>query len=153
MPRARSSRATRSRCRLVIWASSSSVATSAVKLRSNWGRELPGEFQALDYFLSHLPLLGLPDSILIHLRPHPSDAPGKYHDWVAENSTLNVKMDDSLNIARSIGCSSWVAGCESYALVLALLAGRKTYCTLPPWAPPCRLPHKGLIYLRKQDVD
>ena len=119
-------------------------------MRSNWGRDMPGEFQALDYFLSQLPQLDFPASIHIRLRPHPSDAPGKYHDWVAEHSALNIQMDNSLNIAQSIGCSSWVAGCESFALVLALRAGRKTYCTLPPWAPACRLPHNGLVFINKQ---
>lgn len=118
-------------------------------IREDWGGDIPGEFQALDYFISCLPHLGLPSGTVIRLRPHPSDSPGKYNNWISRHSTLNIQMDESLSIAKSMGRSSWVAGCESFALTLALMAGRKVYCTLPPLAPPCQLPHQGLIHLRK----
>jgi len=118
-------------------------------IRSDWGRGSPGEFQALDYFVSHLPGLDLPSATVIRLRPHPSDAPGKYNNWIARHPTLNIQLDDSLSITESLGRASWVVGCESFALVLALMAGRKVYCTLPPWAPACRLPHSGLIHIGK----
>lgn len=119
-------------------------------IRDDWGRGIPGEFQALDYFVSHLPNLGLPSGTIIRLRPHPSDASGKYDKWIANHSNLNLQLDDALHITESLGRASWVAGCESFALVLGLMAGRKCYCTLPPWAPACRLPHRGLIPIRKQ---
>ena len=45
-------------------------------VRNDWGRGTPGEFQALDYFVSRLPSLGLPSTAVICLRPHPSDVPG-----------------------------------------------------------------------------
>lgn len=122
-------------------------------IRSDWGRGTQGEFQALEYFVSHLPMLGLPTETVIRLRPHPSDVPGKYNSWVAMHSTLNIQMDDSINIAQSLGRSTWVAGCESFALVLGLMAGRKVFCTLPPWAPACRLPHRGLLHIGKQGQD
>lgn len=115
--------------------------------RNDWGRGIPGEFQALDYFVRHLPNLGLPSGTIIRLRPHPSDTRGKYDDWIAGHPNLNIQQDVSLNITKSLGRASWVAGCESFALVLGLMAGRKCYCTLPPWAPACRLPHRGLVSL------
>ncbi|RLA43497.1 MAG: hypothetical protein DRR42_21650 [Gammaproteobacteria bacterium] len=118
--------------------------------RSDWGRETLGEFQALDYFVSHLPQLQLPLDTVIRLRLHPSENHEKYDEWVAAHPTLNIKLDETFNITQSMGRSSWVAGCESFALVLALMAGRIVYCALPPWAPACRLPHQGLIHLRKQ---
>ena len=118
-------------------------------IRKGWGSgDTPGEFQALDYFVSHLPRLGLPSATIIRLRPHPSDADGKYDEWIARHPDLNLQLDDSLTITDSLGRSAWVAGCESFALVLALMAGRKVYCTLPPWAPGCRLPQKGIVSLR-----
>ncbi len=118
-------------------------------IRNDWGRGIPGEFQALDYFVSHLPNLDLPPATLIRLRPHPSDASGKYDDWIALHPNLNIQLDNALSITESLGRSSCVAGCESFVLVLALMAGRKCYCTLPPWAPVCRLPHRGLIPIGK----
>jgi len=118
-------------------------------IRSKWGRNIPGEFQALDYFISKFPQLGIPEETVICLRPHPSDLEGKYNDWIKLHSNMNIKVDDSISITESLGRAAWVAGCESFVLVLALMAGRTVYCTLPPWAPICRLPHSGLIQLRE----
>lgn len=119
-------------------------------IRAKWsGSDNPGEFAALDYFMTRLELLGPPTALRIRLRPHPSDAPGKYDAWLARQSGLNVALDQFGSLAHAIGQSEWVAGCETMALVVALAAGRKVVCTLPPAAPPCRLPHSGLLHLRK----
>lgn len=116
-------------------------------MRSNWGRGDQGEFQALDYMLGHLPLLKLPEDTVIKLRPHPSDPPGKYDDYLARQFGQRIEMDQD-SLLESLSSAKWVAGCESFALTLALRAGRTVFCTLPPWAPACRLPHAGLIHLK-----
>lgn len=116
--------------------------------RSDWGRDRPGEFQALDYMIEKLPTMSLPKDLRILLRPHPSEDSEKYLDWVAQQTDLNVALDNSPTLADAISHSHWVAGCESYALVVALASGRPVYCTLPPWAPACRLPHDGLIQVK-----
>lgn len=118
-------------------------------MRTDWGRGEGGEFQALDYFVSKLPCLNLPAEIVIRLRPHPSDPKGKYDAWIAMHPELNILVDHSLQMSEALSRARWVAGCESFALVIALGAGRQVYCTLPPWAPACRLPHHGLIHLNK----
>ena len=118
-------------------------------IRSNWGRDTLGEFQALEYFISKFPQLGICEETVICLRPHPSDLEGKYNDWIESHSDMNIKLDDEIGITESLGRATWVAGCESFALVLALMAGRTVYCALPPWAPVCRLPHSGIIQLRE----
>lgn len=115
--------------------------------RSEWGRDCAGEFQGLDYFMQHYSRLGIPDDTPIRLRPHPSDPEGKYAEWLRSCRRSNMSVDATTPLAHAIGRASWVAGCESFALVLALMAGRKVFCTLPPWAPPCRLPHEGLIHV------
>ena len=121
-------------------------------MRDDWGRGKAGEFQALDYFVSRLPELELPADTVIRLRLHPSEASGKYSEWVHMHSTLDIRMDDADNLGQAIGVSTWLAGCETSALALGLMAGRKVYCTLPPWAPVCQLPHQGLIHLALQDL-
>jgi hypothetical protein len=118
-------------------------------IRADWGGKLAGEFQALDYFVTCLPKLGLQEEAVIRLRPHPSDEPGKYDAWISRHPCLRIHLDSSLSIANSLGRATWVAGCETFALTLGLAAGRTTYCTLPPWAPACRLPHAGLVQLRQ----
>lgn len=115
--------------------------------RSHWGRSIPGEFQALDYWLEHFDELELPRSVPIRLRPHPSEPPGKYDEWLKRHSGFDLELDDSDNLSKAIGRASVVAGCQSYAMVVALAAGRKVICSLPPWAPICALPQSGVIQL------
>ena len=117
--------------------------------RTVWGRDRPGEFQALDYFVQKFPVLELPKDAVVRLRPHPSDWVGKYDEWLKSNASFSASLDVSLDIAESIGRASWVVGCESFALVLGLMSGRTVYCSLPPSAPVCRLPHKGIISLKE----
>jgi len=116
--------------------------------RSDWGRGRPGEFQALDYFFDLLPQLDLPSGLSIVLRPHPSDPVGKYDSWLAGRPGLPARIETDGDIDAAIGSARWVAGCESFALVLALASERQVFCTLPPWAPACRLPHAGLHHLK-----
>ncbi|OGT94679.1 MAG: hypothetical protein A2286_00425 [Gammaproteobacteria bacterium RIFOXYA12_FULL_61_12] len=116
--------------------------------RSDWGRGEPGEFQALRYFLDRLPQLGLPAETAICLRPHPSDAHGKYDAFLGERRGHRIVLDNG-DLAGALSRARWVAGCQTYALTLALRAGRTVYCTLPPWAPPCQLPHRGLSHLQR----
>lgn len=116
--------------------------------RNDWGRDRQGEFQALDYFVQNLDRLNLPAGTVINVRPHPSDPVGKYDSWIGEHEHRHVVLDNSPDMNTALARAAWVAGCETYALVLALAAGRHAYCTLPPWAPPCRLPQQGIIHLK-----
>ena len=120
--------------------------------RNEWGRGVPGEFQALEYFLAHRDRAGIYPEVAIRLRPHPSDPPKKYDPWL-EHCGGQVSLDTTLDLADAIGRAEWVAGCQSFALVVALGAGRKTVSVLPPWAPPCVLPHPGLLHLGRIGTD
>lgn len=117
-------------------------------IRTDWGRGEPGEFQALRFFLERLPFLGLPPNTEIHLRPHPSDAPGKYDAFL--NNCEHFPMYRSVgSLSDGLSQCRWVAGCQTYAMTVALRVGRKVFGTLPPWASSCVLPHKGIIHLRE----
>jgi hypothetical protein len=111
----------------------------------------PGEFQALDYFISKLPALGLDGTVEIRLRPHPSDPLGKYDDWIAGQDLYNVTLAPDQPIADAVAWSDWVVGCESFALIIGLAAGRHVLSTLPPWGHVCRLPHSHLQHIRLLD--
>lgn len=115
---------------------------------SNWGRDREGEFQALDYFLSRLDLAGIPPEARIVIRPHPSEPQGKYDRWLASQSRPGMTIDAGEGLRSALARSRWVAGCQSYAMVVALAAGRTVYSALPPWAPACRLPHPGILHLK-----
>ncbi len=111
-------------------------------MRSDWGRGVAGEWQALGHFMQHRTLLGVGDQTPLRLRPHPSDPAGKYDHWLASHP--GVVLDRHASLALAMNGARWVVGCESYALVVALAAGREVWSSLPPWAPACRLPHAGV---------
>lgn len=118
--------------------------------RTNWSHgEMSGEFQALDFFLERLPSLGAASRLRIRLRPHPDDPPGKYDAWIERHADrFDVAMDAESPLASALTWADWVVGCETYAMVVALYAGRAVWSSLPPWAPACRLPHDGIRHLR-----
>jgi len=117
-------------------------------VRSNWGRKEPGEFQALRYFLAKWPFLNFPAPTAVQLRPHPSEDSEKYAGFLDKNGQPPVFWSKS-TLSEDISEARWVAGCQSYAMTLALATGRPVYSTLPPWAPPKVLPHPGIQYLRE----
>jgi len=117
-------------------------------IRQAWGdSELAGEFAALDYFVENLHCLQLGKDVQIRLRPHPSDPTGKYDQWIRKQGNPNIMLDCAPTLAESLAWSTLVAGCQTYAMVTALAAGRKVICSIPPWAPPCVLPHPEIIKL------
>jgi hypothetical protein len=117
----------------------------AEPVRSDWDRDVPGEFQALDYFMERRADLEIPPDAAVRIRPHPSDPPDKYDAWITR--WPGTRLDRSPDLASALGGARWVVGCESYALVVALNAGRQAVSALPPWAPPCRLPHQEIVRL------
>jgi hypothetical protein len=118
-------------------------------IRHPWASGEPaGEFQALDFFIMCASQLYSDSITQIRLRPHPSDYPGKYDLWIDQHRNWNLHIDPGMSLAESIAWSDIVIGCETYAMVVALSAGRRVYSSLPPHAPRCRLPMKNISHLR-----
>jgi hypothetical protein len=116
-------------------------------IRSGWGREIPGEFQALQFFLDNIRKLAIPKETVISLRPHPSESEAKYFPFCIEQAEYPVRLA-CCSLTEGLSASRWVAGCQTFAMTIALRAGRRVYGTLPPWAPRCSLPHGGIVHLR-----
>lgn len=117
-------------------------------VRSDWGKGNQGEFQALDFFAKNIRSIVGETHVTVTLRPHPSEPPGKYIDWIQSNCNLKVSLNQHKSLNEAISASSWVVGVESFALVIACNAGRSTWTSLPPWAHRCRLPQTGIQHLR-----
>jgi hypothetical protein len=98
--------------------------------------------------MQHRVWLGISPTTPLRLRPHPSDPAGKYDHWLAHHP--GVVLDRHASLAQAMNSARWVVGCESYALVVALAAGREVWSSLPPWAPACRLPQAGVRKLAAQ---
>ncbi len=122
-------------------------------IRDDWGPlPVPGEFMALDYFVQHLAALALPQPVRLRLRPHPSDPHGKYDAWLQRNAALRPELDASSTLEEALAWSGTVAGCQTYAMVVALAAGRRVVCTIPPGRPACALPQAGIVRLAQLDA-
>src|SRR5450830_372042 len=51
-------------------------------IRADWAGAQGGEFAALDFFARHYKYVVAGEPLAVRLRPHPSDAPGKYDAWI-----------------------------------------------------------------------
>ena len=121
-------------------------------MHTDWERgKVNGEFQALEYFLSKLPQIFHQKSWQMRLRLHPSEEPHKYDSWLLLQSDKRISIDEN-SLVESMSWSNLIAGCESNAMVLGLLAGRRVVSTLPPWAHNCRLPHIEIELLRELET-
>ena len=117
-------------------------------MRTDWGRSEPGEFQALTYFRDSFDQLNLNSPVEITLRLHPSEQRGKYVRFLHEFFPVPVRISNR-TLVKDIEQCRWAAGCQTYAMSIAMSAGRTVFCTLPPWAPACQLPHRGIVQIRK----
>lgn len=119
-------------------------------IRTTWCRSKrdPEELQALNFFRTFILRYFQNAYSKIRLRPHPSENSEKYREWIQKNQSLPIIIDPYDDIETSIANASWVFGCNSYGLVIALECDKDVFCTLPPWAPNSTIPHSGLTYIR-----
>jgi hypothetical protein len=105
------------------------------------------EYDALRFFLTHLSALGKTvESITI--RPHPSEREDKYH-WAVGLTSLPVEFGGNNSLLQETLNSDIVVGCESMAMVVGLLAGKRVISTIPPGGRPCQLPHREISYMQE----
>jgi hypothetical protein len=83
----------------------------------------------------------------IVLRPHPSEAPEKYDQQIAALQ-LPVLRGGGAPLCDEVAASDVVVGCNSVAMVVGLLAGKRVLCAIPPGGKACVLPHSGIEMLR-----
>ncbi|RHX91174.1 hypothetical protein DLM76_18605 [Leptospira yasudae] len=81
-------------------------------------------------------------------RPHPSDPSGKY-DWVIrEYPNFDLEVSNKQTLFEQIVEADIILGCESMAMVIGLLAGKKVISCIPPKGKKLSLPQKSIIELR-----
>jgi len=103
------------------------------------------EEDALRFFLDNIAALGQPVAA-IRIRPHPSEPAGKYH-WAAEEFQLPIEHAGGRPLVQEIADSDVVVGCESMAMVVGLLAGKRVVSSIPPAGRPCSLPQPQIAHL------
>jgi len=108
----------------------------------HWGYT---EEEALRYFLTNLYALGGQIGQIV-IRPHPSEPADKY-DWALGDSQLSLKRGGDRSLVEEIAESDIVAGCDTMAMVVGLVAGKRVICTIPPGGRPLSLPHAEIELL------
>lgn len=104
------------------------------------------EFDALEYFIEALPKV-FPNLHEVIIRPHPAENSLKYQDLISRNTNL-FKLSTNLDLYEDIKICDAVAGCNSMALVVGVLSGRKVFCSIPPVGDLCHLPHNEIVMIR-----
>lgn len=110
----------------------------------HWGYT---EHDALRFFMTNLAALGhIVDTITI--RPHPSELADKYK-WVHGLIPLPVEFGGKKTLLEETLASDIVVGCESMAMVVGLLAGRRVISAIPPGGRPCQLPNRDIEHMQQ----
>lgn len=117
-------------------------------VRVSWQGVDHGEFQAFQFFIDNLALISHHSSCNIKIRPHPSDSKKKYQHLEEATKDLTITVSSNESLYEALSAAELVVGLNSYAMVVALAAGRKVFSVLPPIAPACVLPQPGIIDLR-----
>jgi len=100
------------------------------------------EEEALRYFLTHLD--GLGERVeRITIRPHPSEPHDKY-DWARAECAVPIVSGGDRPLFAEIAEADIVVGCESMALVMARLAGKRVVSCIPPGGRPSALPQEDI---------
>ena len=104
------------------------------------------EEEALRYFLSNVATVA-PVVTRIVIRPHPAEPDDKY-DWVQAEFGLPIVRGGVRTLVEEVADADVVVGCESMALVIALLGGTRVVSCIPPGGNACALPHRGIEHLQ-----
>jgi hypothetical protein len=104
------------------------------------------EEEALRYFLTNVSVLG--ESVKrIQIRPHPSENIEKYN-WAQSEFELPIVAGGIDPLLVEIMASDVVVGCESMAMVIALLANKRVISCIPPGGRDCVLPQPKIENFR-----
>lgn len=87
----------------------------------------------------------------LRVRPHPSENGEKYEYYIKENNLKHVCVSYDTLVADLHSAGS-VFGDSSYAMHLAMLVGKKVFCSIPLESINSTLPHQSLRYLRETNV-
>jgi hypothetical protein len=110
----------------------------------HWGYT---EHDALRFFLENIDCLRQKIDV-ITIRPHPSERAEKYH-WARDFTALPIKFGGQQTLLEETIESDIVVGCESMAMVVGLLAGKRVISTIPPAGRPCQLPQGGIEHMQR----
>ena len=108
------------------------------------------EFDQIDFIYSKRQHLYSNDRKLI-IRPHPSESPHKYEQYIDRKQIKNSILSNS-SLETDFALSANVFGASSYAMHLAILAGKNVFCSIPIPGIKSLLPHSDIRYLVDEKI-
>jgi hypothetical protein len=112
----------------------------------HWGYT---EYDAMHFFFKKLrDIISMEKMECVRVRKHPSESKNKYDNILLEYPAIPFQKSERNSLIEDCVWADWVVGCESVALVVGLLAGKKVYSCIPSEGKECRLPHSEIIDLR-----
>jgi hypothetical protein len=103
------------------------------------------EEEALNFFLKNIDSVG-GGIVDIKIRPHPSEAINKY-SWACKKSPLISEINNKRPLVEQIAMADIVVGCESMAMVMALLVGKRVISSIPDGGRLCQLPQANIQHM------
>ena len=106
------------------------------------------EFDSFKFFLKNINLISK-NIDRITLRLHPSEKKNKYNLMLKKIDFLPIQISYKKPLIEDICNSSIVFGCETMAMILALMAKKRVICTIPSKSKlNTSLPYKSIEYMR-----
>jgi hypothetical protein len=108
------------------------------------------EYDAMDFFFSHISNLCKIERLdSIRVRKHPSEGNEKYNDLLMKHRTkFCIEKSNNVSLLEDCAWADIVVGCESMAMVIGLMAGKRVFSTIPPGGKDCRLPQKEISHIK-----
>ncbi len=103
------------------------------------------EEDAIRYFMENLSALKAEHQHIV-FRPHPSESAGKY-DWLIKEYGTQVEIGGDKPLLEEIVVADFIIGCNSMAMVVGLLAGKRVINGLPPCRKKCNIPMPKIEHL------
>ena len=100
------------------------------------------EEDALRYFLDNVSVLET-SVAEIRIRPHPSENATKYA-WAQDEFNMSIVQGGASTLLAEIAACDVVVGCESMAMVIGLIAGKRVISCIPPGGRACVLPQSEI---------
>jgi len=106
------------------------------------------EEEALLFFLKHIPAI-TKHPVEIVIRTHPSECIDKY-EWIEKiYNNLYINDNGDCSLIENIASADVVVGCNTMAMIVALLAGKRVVSSIPVAGISCSLPYPEIEYLRE----
>jgi hypothetical protein len=97
------------------------------------------EEEAMEYFFQNLTAID-PGVARILVRPHPSEPRDKY-GWVVGRSPVAVEISEGASLTEDIVQADVIVGCESMAMIVGLIVGKRVVSCIPPSGRASALPY------------